>query len=252
MVTFLDDFKRIMLVHELFVQSKDIWWLPIWNFVRAKPFTYGRQSAWKEFLNIINVIEERCPFVLSINRNNLPVGFALVNHAENAKNFGWADFSSSNNPRTNFAHIHWIVVASATLRIRVDKCWIFPCTRKAPIVEENIPFLELTQNTLLFVLLDKIAHFVSGNFVFLPRKFRNFAHKVEVGRRPISGRVHMHQGHVMPQRNRLLSAFVGCLNAVLCGVFIAVRVKLEVRSRPMGRSRSRAERLSATDRHFCY
>ena len=92
MVAFLDDFKSIMLVHELFIQSKDIWWFAIRDFVGAEPFADGGQSPREELFYVIDVVEERSPLVLSIDGDDFPVGFSFVNHAEDAKDFGWADF----------------------------------------------------------------------------------------------------------------------------------------------------------------
>mmetsp|Transcript_20452 Transcript_20452/g.30975 ORF Transcript_20452/g.30975 Transcript_20452/m.30975 type:complete len:256 (-) Transcript_20452:296-1063(-) len=168
MVALLDDFKRIMLVHEFLIQSKDIRWLAIWNFVRAEPFSDGGQSSREELLYVINVIEEGCPFVLGIDGDNFPVGFAFIDHAEDTKNFGGTDFAGSDNSRSDFANINGIIVTSASLRIGMDKRRILPSTRKTAIVEENVTLLEFTQNTFLFILLDEITHFISSNFVLFP------------------------------------------------------------------------------------
>jgi hypothetical protein len=62
----------------------------------------------------------------------------------------------------------------------------------------------------------------------LPRKLGNLTNEVEVGRRTIGGGVHVNESHVMPQRDQFRPALIGGLDAILGGVFVAVRVELEV------------------------
>jgi hypothetical protein len=51
----------------------------------------------------------------------------------------------------------------------MDECGIFPSLRKAPVVEKYVALLELTEGTLLRVLLNGVARFIGGDFVLLSR-----------------------------------------------------------------------------------
>ena len=66
-----------------------------------------------------------------------------------AQKFHVLTYTWWDDARTDFAHIEWVVVASTSFCIRMDKCWVFPCLRKAPVVEEDISFFELIEHNAI-------------------------------------------------------------------------------------------------------
>ncbi|KAL3756757.1 hypothetical protein ACHAWU_003507 [Discostella pseudostelligera] len=87
-----------MFVHKLFIQPKYIRWFAIWDFVGAEPFANGGQGPREKLFYVIDVVEEWAPFILGIDCDDFPVGFAFVNHAENPKYFDGTDFLRDSSP----------------------------------------------------------------------------------------------------------------------------------------------------------
>mmetsp|Transcript_16300 Transcript_16300/g.27619 ORF Transcript_16300/g.27619 Transcript_16300/m.27619 type:complete len:243 (+) Transcript_16300:393-1121(+) len=181
MMTFVNDGHGISLVHEPFLQSKHIRGLAIGNLVRPVPFPNRVQRSWQLFLDIVNVVQERSPFVIGVNDNDLPITLAFINHAQNSKNLDGTNTSWLNNTGSNFADIEWVVVTSGTFSIGMDKGGVLPRLGEAAIVEEDVSLLELTQLTLLGILFDGVPNLTGGNLVLFSAEFGDFADKVEEG-----------------------------------------------------------------------
>mmetsp|Transcript_7301 Transcript_7301/g.16150 ORF Transcript_7301/g.16150 Transcript_7301/m.16150 type:complete len:242 (-) Transcript_7301:160-885(-) len=223
MITLLNDLQSIMLIHELLIQSKYIGWLSIGYFVCTEPFANSGESTRKVLLDVVHVVEEGCPLVFGIDSNNLPISFAFINHAEDTENFDGTDFSCFDNPCANLTDVNGIIVSPASFGVRVDVGGIFPSTWKTSVVEKDISFLELTQNTLLLVLLDEVANFISGNLELFSRELWNLTNKVQIRRRPISSRINMHKSHIMPEGNGFgRSSLIYGLDTIFGGVFVTV------------------------------
>mmetsp|Transcript_5112 Transcript_5112/g.7897 ORF Transcript_5112/g.7897 Transcript_5112/m.7897 type:complete len:257 (-) Transcript_5112:112-882(-) len=236
MVALIDHFHCVLLVHEALSQSKDIWRLSIWNLVCSVPFTDSIQRSWKFTFYIFNIVQERCPFIFSINYNDLPVTLSFINHTKDSKNLHWADFSWVDNLETNFTDIKRIVVSAGTISIRVDESRIFPCLWEATIVEENVSLFELTQLSLLGILLDWVSHFVSCDFKLFSCELWDFANKVKVWSRFLCFFVDVGKTNIVPERNFLLywSLFLKCFDSVFKSIFFSMAQSIEILSRSMG------------------
>lgn len=77
-------------------------------------------------LDILNVVELWCQWVVDINDNNLPVGLLLIKKSHNTKDLHLLDLSWVTDKLTNLAHIQWIIV-SLGLGLWVNNIWILPC-----------------------------------------------------------------------------------------------------------------------------
>mmetsp|Transcript_8539 Transcript_8539/g.13088 ORF Transcript_8539/g.13088 Transcript_8539/m.13088 type:complete len:212 (+) Transcript_8539:293-928(+) len=163
----LNNFIGVVLVHESFIQAESVWWFSIGDFVSTVPFTNRVKHTGHFIFNIINIIEEWSPFIFSINCNNLPVTFTFIDHTKNSKHLHGADSTGLDETCSNLDNIYRIIVTPSTFSIRVDVGGIFPSLWETSVVEINISLLELTQDTLLFILFNRIADLIGGNFVFL-------------------------------------------------------------------------------------
>jgi hypothetical protein len=80
---------------------------------------------------------------------------------------------------TNFANVDWVVVTSAAFRVWVNKGRILPGLWKTTVVEKDVTLLELTQHSLLFILLNGCEFFIRGDFILLPTKYGNPKQKLD-------------------------------------------------------------------------
>jgi len=65
----------ILLILALSSESKLVLWLSIWDLVDSEPFICSPQQAWKVSLNVLDIVELGCQWVVDIDNNDLPVGF---------------------------------------------------------------------------------------------------------------------------------------------------------------------------------
>mmetsp|Transcript_28418 Transcript_28418/g.68965 ORF Transcript_28418/g.68965 Transcript_28418/m.68965 type:complete len:266 (+) Transcript_28418:409-1206(+) len=219
MVALVNDRFGIGLVHEALSQTKSVGWLAIGDLVGTVPFTNGIKHTWHFLFNVINVIDKGGPLVVSINGDDLPVSFALVNHHEDTKNLDRSDFSWLDNASTNFANVNWIIVTTATFGIRVDEGRVFPSLWKTSVVEEDISLLELTKLSLLFILLDGCELFIGGDFVLFSGELGDFADKVQVFSL-IAISVNVVDVNVVPKRDGLSLIILG-VDSVFESIFLA-------------------------------
>lgn len=49
----------------------------------------------------------------------------------------------------------------------MDECRIFPSLREASVVEKDVTLLELTERSLLLVLLNGVTYLIGSNFILL-------------------------------------------------------------------------------------
>mmetsp|Transcript_10247 Transcript_10247/g.29204 ORF Transcript_10247/g.29204 Transcript_10247/m.29204 type:complete len:284 (-) Transcript_10247:223-1074(-) len=200
-IAFLDDGHGVLLVHEFLVQSKDVGRLAVGDFVRAEPFADGIEHAWHLFVDVLNVVEERRPLVFGVDGDDLPVGLAFVDHAEDSEDLDGADATGLDDTSTNLAHIQRIIITTATLGIRMDECRIFPCLWQASVIEENVTFLELTKLSLLFILLDGCEIFIRCDFELFASKFGNLIDVIQVRCDFFLFFIDMIQTDIVPQGN---------------------------------------------------
>ena len=76
-------------------------------------------------LDVLNVVESRCQWVIDIDDDDLPVGLLLVKQGHDSEDLHLLDLSWSGNKLTNLADVEGIVV-TLSLSLRVENIWIFP------------------------------------------------------------------------------------------------------------------------------
>jgi hypothetical protein len=124
--TLANDIGSVLLVLALAGECKLVLWLSVWDFVDSEPLICGPQETWEVSLNILNIVELWCQWVVNINDNDLPVSLLLIEKSHNTKDLDLLDLSWVANKLTNFANIQWVVV-SLGLGLRVDDVGVFPC-----------------------------------------------------------------------------------------------------------------------------
>jgi hypothetical protein len=83
-------------------------------------------------------------------------------------------YTWTNDSRSNLAHVKRVIVSTASVCIRMDECRIFPSLRKASVVEKDVALLELTEGSLLRVLLNGVANLIGGDFVLFSGEMNRF------------------------------------------------------------------------------
>lgn len=115
----------LRLVLALASESELVLWLSIWDLVDAEPLIGCSQKTWKVALDILDIVELWCQWVVDINDNNLPVGLLLVEESHDTKNLDLLDLSWVADKLTDLADVQWVVV-SLSLGLWVDNIWVLP------------------------------------------------------------------------------------------------------------------------------
>ena len=76
-------------------------------------------------LNILNVVESRCQWVIDVNDNDLPVSLFLVKQSHDTQDLDLLDLSWGCNKLTNLADVEGVVV-TFSLGLRVKDIRVFP------------------------------------------------------------------------------------------------------------------------------
>lgn len=76
-------------------------------------------------LNILDIVESRCQWVVDINDNNLPVCFFFVEQCHDTKYFDLLDFTPGSNKLANLADIKGVVVTLG-FGLWMDCVGVFP------------------------------------------------------------------------------------------------------------------------------
>ena len=76
-------------------------------------------------LDILDIVELWCQWVVDINDNDLPVGLLLVEESHDTENLDLLDLSWVADKLTDLADVQWVVVALG-LGLWVDDIWVLP------------------------------------------------------------------------------------------------------------------------------
>ena len=76
-------------------------------------------------LDILDIVELWCQWVVDINNNDLPVGLLLVEESHDTENLDLLDLSWVADKLTDLADVQWVVVALG-LGLWVDDIWVLP------------------------------------------------------------------------------------------------------------------------------
>lgn len=71
-----------------------------------------------------------------------------MNKLKRRRNNETATYTRSNYPCSDLHHVERVIVAAAAVRIGVNESRIFPCLRKAAVIEENIALLKLQRTNI--------------------------------------------------------------------------------------------------------
>lgn len=77
-------------------------------------------------LNILNVIELGCEWVINIDDDDLPVCLFLVEEGHDTEDLDLLDLTRVSDQFTNFADIQWVIITLG-LGLWVNNIGIFPC-----------------------------------------------------------------------------------------------------------------------------
>lgn len=115
----------LRLVLALAGESELVLWLSVWDLVDAEPLIGRSQKTWQVALDILDIVELWCQWVVDINDNDLPVGFLLVKESHDTKDLDLLDLSWVADKLTDLADVQWVVVALG-LGLWVDDIWVLP------------------------------------------------------------------------------------------------------------------------------
>ena len=115
----------LRLVLALAGESELVLWLSVWDLVDAEPLIGRSQETWKVALDILDIVELWCQWVVDINDNDLPVGLLLVEESHDTENLDLLDLSWVADKLTDLADVQWVVVALG-LGLWVDDIWVLP------------------------------------------------------------------------------------------------------------------------------
>mmetsp|Transcript_11452 Transcript_11452/g.42747 ORF Transcript_11452/g.42747 Transcript_11452/m.42747 type:complete len:344 (+) Transcript_11452:355-1386(+) len=216
------DLHGVAAMHALLVEAELVGRLAVGDLVRAEPLAHGRDRAREQALHVGHVVQLLRPAVRDIDDDDLPVGFAVVDHAETSQDLHLADRPRGDDAQPDFADVQRVVVA-ADAGVRVDVVGVLPGAGEAAVVEEDISLLELAEDALLHVLLDGVLRLVGGDLKLLAAVLRNLAHEVERSRGAVVHFVAVEQRHVVPEGDGDVGLLAGGLHAVRQGSLVSKR-----------------------------
>ncbi len=76
-------------------------------------------------LDILDIVEFWCQWIIDINDNDLPVSLLLVEKSHDTEDLDLLDLSWVADKLTNLADVEWVVVALG-LGFWVDDIWVLP------------------------------------------------------------------------------------------------------------------------------
>ena len=133
-------------------------------------------------LDILDVVESRCQWVIDVDDDDLPIGLFLVKQGHDPKDLDLLDLSWGGNKLADLADVKGIVVTLG-LGLWVENIWVFPglislsvekprsyrssYLRECPVVPE-VAFVreaiaDIAKLALLDILLDRVEGLFFGN-----------------------------------------------------------------------------------------
>ena len=121
----MHDLLCIFAILALAAERELVLWLSVWDLVDSEPLIGGTEETWQMSLNILDIIQLGCQWIVDINNNDLPVGFALVQQCHDAQDFDLLDLTSVADQLADLADVQWIIV-TLSLGLGMDDVRIFP------------------------------------------------------------------------------------------------------------------------------
>lgn len=156
----------ILAVLALARESKLVLRLAIWDLVDTEPLVGGTEEAWQVALDVLNVVQAWCQWVVDINDDDLPVSLALVEQSHDTQDLDLLDLTWLGDELSDLADIERVVVA-LLLGLGVGHIGVFPCLGESTVVPEVALVGEAVANesqlALLGVLLDGVELLILGD-----------------------------------------------------------------------------------------
>jgi len=149
----------VLLVLAFTSEGELVLWLSVWNLVDTEPLICGAEKTRKVALNILDIVQLGCQWVVDINDNDLPVSLFLVEESHDTENLDLLDLSWVADELTDFANIEWVVVALG-LGLRVDLVWVFPSLGESSVVPEIALVWEAVTDETKLALLGVLEDWV--------------------------------------------------------------------------------------------
>jgi hypothetical protein len=84
-------------------------------------------------LDILNVVELRCQWVVDVNHNDLPVGLFLIEQCHDAENLDLFDLSRLGNQFSDLANVKWVIV-TLCFGLWMNNIGVFPSLGECTVV----------------------------------------------------------------------------------------------------------------------
>uniref|UniRef100_A0A182U5M9 Secreted protein n=1 Tax=Anopheles melas TaxID=34690 RepID=A0A182U5M9_9DIPT len=141
--------------------------LAVRDLVDLEPLDRGAQQPGEHRLHVADIVHLIGQRVVHVDRDNLPVRFALVDQRDRAEYFHLQHLAPLRNARANLEHIDGIVIALAA-GVRVQVVRVLPGLRERTVVPDVAVVREAVgdepQLALLHVLLDRVQALAQADF----------------------------------------------------------------------------------------
>jgi hypothetical protein len=187
-VRFLQNLVGIRRRLVLAVEGELVLFSALANLVHTEPLAHAIKNARHVGLDVADVVQRASQRIIEGDGNELPVHFAVVNHAENAKNLDGRDGAGLELLHADLEAIDRIVVAldvAAVGKFEGDLRRL-PRLRERAVVEEDVAVAVKARHAVLGVLLDWVEGLRAGDLELGAGVLGDLAD--EVGRQAIGAR----------------------------------------------------------------
>ena len=115
------------------------------HLVGAEPLANFPNLAWEQLLEVSDVVDLGRQRIGCVDRENLPVSLAVVNHAQDTQSLDSTHVTRLQHGTADFNNINRVAVAD-TVGIRVLHVRVLPSLREEAVVEHWIDSVIPVQN----------------------------------------------------------------------------------------------------------
>lgn len=156
-----NDLLGVLLVLALAVESKDVFRLAVWNLVDSEPLVGGSQQAWQVLLDVLDVIQLGCQWVVDVDGDDLPVRLALVKQGHDTQDLDLLHLTWVGDVFTDLTHVQRIVV-SGRVGLWVHLVWVLPGLWERTVVVDVPLVWEAVSHKSQLALLGVLDDWVQG------------------------------------------------------------------------------------------
>mmetsp|Transcript_18235 Transcript_18235/g.60116 ORF Transcript_18235/g.60116 Transcript_18235/m.60116 type:complete len:348 (+) Transcript_18235:19-1062(+) len=177
-VGLLDDVHGLLGAERLLAVPERVDRLPVRGLVPPEPLADARDGARVKLLNVVHVVDLRGVLVGGVDRDQLPVELAVVDHREHTKRLDGRDGAHREGGGANLDHVERVVVAERTAHVLVAlDVGVLPRLGQAAVVPKDRAVVQ-PRLALLLVLLDRVALRLGVNLHLLEGHLRNLGEHV--------------------------------------------------------------------------